>query len=299
MKSGGSRFLDPDILSRLPNLEVAARKLVKGAFVGYHKSPDFGYSVEFVDHRDYVPGDDLRTVDWRVWARKDKYYVKRFEMEAQLKATIILDSSKSMDFGDGKLTKLQFGSYLAATLAYLLIHQNDMAGLVNFDSQIRTYIPPRGSRQHLRLILHALSQITPGPATNVPAVCHHLAGTIKSRGMIILISDLLDDTEKIMHALRHFQHQKHDVIVFHTLDDSELELPYQELANFRELETGTRVAVDPASFRSTYKSRVNEFCSGLREACLKSNIDYNLVRTSTPIETVVTNYFQFRSRRAR
>ena len=299
MKIVGSRFLDPDILSRLPNMEIAAKKLVKGAFVGYHKSPDFGYSVEFVDHRDYVAGDDLRSVDWRVWARKDKYYVKRFEMESQLKATIILDTSKSMDFGEGKLTKLEYGSYLSATLAYLLIHQNDMAGFVNFDSQVRTYIPPRGSRQHLRLIMHALGTIKPGPATNVPAVCHHLANTIKSRGMIILISDLLDDTEKVMHALRHFQHQKHDVIVFHTMDDSELDLPYQELANFRELETGTRVAVDPASFRSVYKGRVNSFCNELREACLKSNVDYNLIRTSQPIETVLSTYFTFRARRAR
>ena len=292
-------IFDRDTLARIGRLTLRARRVVEGIRSGAHRSPLHGASVEFAEHKEYTPGDELRHIDWKLFGKSDKYYVKRFEMEAQLKATIILDSSKSMDFGDGKLTKLQFGSYLAATLAYLLIHQNDMAGLVNFDSQIRTYIPPRGSRQHLRLILHALSQITPGPATNVPAVCHHLAGTIKSRGMIILISDLLDDTEKIMHALRHFQHQKHDVIVFHTLDDSELELPYQELANFRELETGTRVAVDPASFRSTYKSRVNEFCSGLREACLKSNIDYNLVRTSTPIETVVTNYFQFRSRRAR
>ena len=295
----GSKFLDPDLLAKLPNLEVVARKLVKGAFVGYHKSPDFGYSVEFVDHREYVAGDDLRTVDWRVWARKDKYYVKRFEMEAQLKATIILDSSKSMDFGDGKLTKLSYGSYMAATIAYLLIHQNDMAGLVNFDSKVRNYIPPRGSRQHLRMILHALGQIKPGPATNVPAVCHHLADTIKTRGMIILISDLLDDTQKILGALRHFQHMKHDVIVFHVMDDSELDLPYHELANFRELETGARLALDPAGFRSTYQQRVKDFCNELREGFLKTNIDYNLIRTSQPIETTVSNYFSFRARRAR
>ena len=207
MKIVGSRFLDPTLLAKLPNLEIAAKKLVKGTFVGYHKSPDFGYSVEFVDHREYAAGDDLRTVDWRVWARKDKYYVKRFEMESQLKATIILDGSKSMDFGDGPLTKLEYASYLSATLAYTLIHQNDMAGLVTFDSQVRAYIPPRGSRQHLRLMLHTLGNLKPGPATNIPNVCHHLAETIKTRGMIILISDLLDDTEKVIQALQHFQHK--------------------------------------------------------------------------------------------
>ncbi len=295
----GSRFLDPALLAKLPNLEIAAKKLVKGTFVGYHKSPDFGYSVEFVDHREYAAGDDLRTVDWRVWARKDKYYVKRFEMESQLKATIVLDGSKSMDFGEGKLKKIEYGSYLAATLAYTLIHQNDMAGLVTFDSKVRHYLPPRGSRQHLRMMLHILGQLQPGPATNIPAVCHHLAETIKTRGMIILISDLLDDTDKILTALQHFQHKKHDVIVFHLLDDAELNLPYAELANFRELETSSRLAVDPATFRATYQDRVRAYCTSLREGCLKSNVDYHLIRTSQPIETVLSNYFAFRARRTR
>ena len=299
MKIVGSRFLDPTLLAKLPNLEIAAKKLVKGTFVGYHKSPDFGYSVEFVDHREYAAGDDLRTVDWRVWARKDKYYVKRFEMESQLKATIILDGSKSMDFGDGPLTKLEYASYLSATLAYTLIHQNDMAGLVTFDSQVRAYIPPRGSRQHLRLMLHTLGNLKPGPATNIPNVCHHLAETIKTRGMIILISDLLDDTDKVIQALQHFQHKKHDVIVFHLLDDAELDLPYAELANFRELETSSRLAIDPATFRGTYRERVTEFCARLREGCLQTNIDYHLIRTSQPIESVLSSYFAFRARRTR
>lgn len=300
MKSAGSQFLDPAILQHLPNLELIARRLVKGLFVGYHKSPQFGYSVEFVDHRDYVHGDDLRTVDWRVWARKDKYYVKRFEMESQLKATIILDSSKSMEFGEGGMSKLTYGSYLAATLAYMLIHnQNDMAGLVTFDDRIRHYIPPRGSRSHLRLILHALGNVQPGPATNVPQVCHHLADTIKSRGMIILISDLLDDVDAVLAGLRHFQHKKHDVILFHLMDDAELELPYRELSNFRDLESGDYLAVDPGVFRKTYKGRVSDFVARLKQGCRQTNIDYNLIRTSQPIPQVLSNYIAFRARRAR
>ena len=151
----------------------------------------------------------------------------------------------------------------------------------------------------MRLILHTLGNIQAGPATNVPAVCHHLADTIKSRGMVILISDLLDDPDKIIHSLRHFQHKKHDVIVFHLLDDSELDLPYSELANFRELETSSRLAIDPAAIRGTYRERINAFCSKLREGCLQTNIDYHLVRTSQPIEQVLSNYFAFRSRRTR
>ncbi len=299
MKIVGSQFLDPAVLAQLPNLELVARRLVEGLFVGYHKSPQFGYSVEFRDHREYVHGDDLRTVDWRVWARKNKYYVKRFEMESQLKATLLLDCSRSMDFGDGRLTKLAYGSYLAASLAYLLIHQNDMAGLVTFDSAVRDYIPPRGSRRHLRGILNVLGGITPGPATDVPRVCHHLAETIRSRGMIVLISDLLEDEERVLHALQHFHHMKHDVIVFHILDGSELELPYEELANFRDLESGRYLAVDPAVFRQEYRQRVQTYCQALREGCFRGRTEYHLVRTSQPLESVLAEFLRFRMRRSR
>ena len=306
----GSQFLDPEILRQLPNMELIAKRLVQSVFVGYHRSPYFGYSVEFADHREYVHGDDLRTVDWKVWARKNRYYVKRFEMENELKATLILDTSRSMDYGTGKLTKLQYGSYLAATIVYLLMQQNDMAGLVTFDDRLRHYIPPRGSRAHLRQILHALGTVTPGPATNVAQVCHTLAETIKARGMVILISDMLDESNRhpdaphddcgeLIHALRHFQHKKHDIILFHVLDDSELDLPFDELSNFRDVETGSRVAVDPATFRKTYRLRVQGFVDGLRRGCLQTNIDYKLVRTSMPIESVLTEYLHFRARRSR
>jgi uncharacterized protein (DUF58 family) len=299
MKIVGSRFLDPEVLAKLPNLELAARRLVEGLFVGYHKSPSFGYSVEFMDHREYVAGDDLRTVDWRVWARKDKYFVKRFEMEAQLKGTILLDTSRSMDFGERKLTKLAYGSYVAASLAYLLIHQNDMAGLVTFDSDVRHFLPARGGRTHLRQILHALSTVTPGPATDVPAVCHRLADRIASRGMIVVISDLLDDPARVLLALQKFQHKKHDVVVFHVMDDAEIDLPYQEIANFRDVESGRHLAVDPGAFRGTYTARVNEFLREVREGCRHSNVDYHLCLTSAPIEAVLGQYLAFRAGRSR
>jgi uncharacterized protein (DUF58 family) len=299
MKIVGSKFLDPAVLAKLPNMEVAARRLVEGLFVGYHKSPSFGYSVEFMDHREYVAGDDLRTVDWRVWARKDKYFVKRFEMEAQLKGTILLDTSRSMEFGEGRLTKLAYGSYVAASLAYLLIHQNDMAGLVTFDSEVRNYLPARGGRTHLRQILHALSTVAPGPETDVPAVCHRLAGRISSRGMIVVISDLLDDPARVLLALQDFQHKKHDVVVFHVMDDAEIDLPYEEVANFRDVESGRRLAVDPGSFRKTYAARVGEFLRELREGCQHSNVDYHLCRTSQPIEVTLGQYLAFRAGRSR
>ena len=295
----GSEFLDPEILAQLPNLELRAKRLMESIFVGYHKSPRFGYSVEFADHREYVPGDDLRTVDWRVWARKNRYYVKRFEMESQLKATILLDVSKSMDFGDGKWTKLNYGSTLAATLAYILVHQHDMAGLVTFDRAVRDYLPPGGSRAHLRTMLHVLGKVSPGPTTDTARVCHHLAETIKARGMIVLISDLLDDEDEVLNALRHFQHKKHDVAVFHVLDRAELELPYEELSNFVEIESGRRVAADPGTFRAEYQSRVAAFCAKLREGCHQTNIDYHLVPTTKPIETTLVDFLMFRARRSR
>ncbi|HWE04841.1 MAG TPA: DUF58 domain-containing protein [Tepidisphaeraceae bacterium] len=299
MKIVGSRFLDPQILAKLPNLELAARKLVEGLFVGYHKSPDFGYSVEFVDHREYVQGDDLRTVDWRVWARKNKYFVKRFEMETQLKGTVLLDISRSMDFGENRMTKLSYGSYLAASIAYLLIHQNDMAGLVTFDDKIHDYLPARGGRLHLRTILHALSAVQPGPATDVPSICLRLADRIKSRGMVIVISDLLDDPARILRALQAFQHKKHDVAVFHVMDDAEIDLPYQELANFRDMESGRRLAVDPGAFRGKYTRRVGDFLREMREGCQRSNVDYHLVRTSTPLEAAIGKFMAFRAGRSR
>jgi uncharacterized protein (DUF58 family) len=299
MKIVGSRFLDPQILAKLPNLELAARKLVEGLFVGYHKSPDFGYSVEFVDHREYVHGDDLRTVDWKVWARRNKYFVKRFEMETQLKGTVLLDISRSMDFGEGRMTKLAYGSFLAASIAYLLIHQNDMAGLVTFDDKIHDYLPARGGRLHLRTILHALSLVQPGPATDVPAICLRLADRIKSRGMVIVISDLLDDPARVIRALQAFQHKKHDVAVFHVMDDAEIDLPYQELANFRDMESGRRLAVDPGAFRSKYTQRVADFLREIREGCQRSNVDYHLVRTSMPIEAVIGKFMAFRAGRSR
>lgn len=296
----GARYLDPEVLARLPNMELRARRLVEGLFVGYHKSPQFGYSVEFADHREYVHGDDLRTVDWRVWARKNRYYVKRFEMESQLKTTLILDVSRSMDFGRGRLTKLQYGCYLAATLAYLLIGQNDMAGLVTFDESIRTYLPPRGSRAHLRTILHTLDGITAGPATRAARVCHDLAETIRARGMVVLISDLLDgDDAEVIAALRHFQHRKHDVIVFHILDDAELELPYREVANFVDVEAGGRVAVDPGAFRAEYCRRVEAFCANLSRECSKTRIDYRRVTPATPLPQVLGEFIRFRRRRSR
>jgi uncharacterized protein (DUF58 family) len=299
MTLAGSHYLDPEILKKLPNMELRARRLMESMFCGYHRSPFFGYSVEFRDHREYVPGDDLRAVDWRVWARKDKYYVKRFEMESQLKATILLDTSRSMDYGTGKWTKLEYGSTLAATLLYMVIHQNDMAGLVTFDNEIRHYLPPRGSRSHLRLAMHALGEVEPGPATNVPRACHDLAENLKARGMVIVVSDLLDDPVEVIRALRHFQHRKHEVIVFQVLDDSEVDLPFVELSNFRDLESGRRVAVDPATFRGTYRERMGAFCETLRQGCVQTNIDYRLLRTSVPIETAITEYMNFRARRSR
>ena len=296
----GHQYLDPQILAHLPkNIELIARRLVQGMFVGYHRSPHFGSSVEFADHRQYYAGDELRTVDWRVWAKHDRYYVKRFVMESQLKATILMDCSTSMDFSGDGLSKLEYGCYLAASLCYLIVHQHDMAGLVTFDDSIRDYLPPRGSRSHMRLILHALERLRTGPQTNVGRICHHLAETMRARGMVILISDMLDEPDEILRGLRHLRSAKHDVIVFQLLDDFELTLPYRELSDFEDMETGRSTPVDPLAFRRDYIGRIEEFCSRLREGCIRSNIDYLRVNTSEHIERMLFNYLVFRAKHSR
>ena len=294
------QYLDPHILAHLPkHIELIAKRLVQGLFVGYHRSPYFGSSVEFADHRQYYPGDELRTMDWRVWAKHDRYCIKRFMMESQLKATILLDCSTSMDFRSDGLSKLEYGCYLAASLCYLIIHQNDMAGLVSFDDSIRDYLPPRGSRVHMRSILHALERLKTGRQTNVARICHHLAETMRARGMVIVISDLLDEPDEIIRGLRHLRSARHDIIVFQLLDNAELTLPYRELSDFEDMEAGGSTPVDPIGFRQDYISRIEEFCARLREGCVHSNIDYVRVNTSEPIEKMLFNYLVFRARHSR
>lgn len=291
----GSHFLDPRILNQLPDIELIARRLVHGMFIGYHRSPYYGYSVEFSDHREYTQGDDIRKLDWKVFGKSDRYFIKRFEMESNLRCYCLLDVSSSMNFSGEGITKLEYGCYLAASITYLIMCQHDQAGLVTFDHKVRDLLPARGSRAHRRLILDRLARIQPGPATDLPAILHELAERLPRRGLIVIISDCFGSPEALSHALEHLRFRKHDLILFQTLDRYELELPYSALADFVDAESGRRLPVDPLVDRPGYLERINRFQQAIREGCHKNQMDYVLASTSEPIERML---FQYLVRRA-
>jgi len=288
--SEDSRFLDPRILGKLPSIELIARRLVNGMFIGYHRSPYYGFSVEFADHREYVQGDEIKTLDWKVFGKTDRFYVKRFEMESNLRCFCLLDVSASMDYAGQGLTKLEYGCYLAASLAYLMVRQHDQAGLITFDNEVRELIPARGSRKHLRLILQRLSRIRPQPATDLPVILHELAERLPRRALLILITDGFGDPEALGPALQHLRFRRHEVIFFHTLDRYELDLPHDALSDFVDAETKRRLPVDPMVDRPGYLERLGRFREAIRQGCHKNQIDYVLANTSEPIEKMLFRY---------
>jgi len=220
------KYLEPEVVSKLANLGLVGRLVVEGFITGLHKSPHKGFSVEFAEHRQYVPGDDLRYLDWTVFARTDHFFIKQYEEETNVKAYLVLDRSASMGFGSAGITKLQYASYLAAALTYLMIRQRDGVSLVTFDSEIRRLLPPRSRPTQLRAILEELEGLEPGEPSNISRTFHDLAENIKRRGLVIILSDLLDDPDAVLPALQHFRHNKHELLIFHILDPQELDFKY-------------------------------------------------------------------------
>ncbi|MEX2117978.1 MAG: DUF58 domain-containing protein [Pirellulales bacterium] len=290
------RFLDPEGLARIGPMELVARQVVEGFLTGRHRSPYHGFSVEYLDHRAYTPGDNLRTLDWRLLARNDKYFVKLFEDETNLRASILLDCSQSMDFRSGKLSKLEYGSYLAAALTYLLLRQNDAVGLVMFDQEVREHLPARARPTQFRRVLEVLERTAPGGDTNVGKILHQVAERVKRRGLVILISDLIDDEARIAGGLAHFRHDRHEVIVFHLMDDAELTFPYDRLTRFKDMEGAGRVVANPKSLRSRYLARVNAFTERLKKDCLERRISYHLINTKQPYDVSLAACLDKRSR---
>lgn len=290
------RYLDPEGLARLANLELVARQVVEGFLTGRHRSPYHGFSVEYLYHRSYVPGDEIRTLDWKILARTNKYYVKLFQDETNLRAYILLDCSRSMAFRGGELSKLEYGSYLAAALAYLMLHQNDAVGLVIFDSQIRHYLPPRARPTQFRRVLEALDQAPADGDTDIGAILHQVAERTRRRGLILVISDLIDDESKILHGLQHFRHDQHEVLVFHVLDDAELSFPFERLTRFKDMEGAGRVVANPQTLRSRYVTRIHAFLDRLRSGCFERKISYTLANTKMPYDVFLAEYLEKRSR---
>ena len=284
-------YFDPLVLAKIANMSLRARHVVEGLLSGLHDSPYRGYSVEFAEHREYVPGDEIRHIDWKAYGKFDRYFIKEYEEETNLRAYLLVDASASMDYGSEGLSKFDYSCYLAASLAYLMLRQGDDVGLVTFNAQVQRYIPPRGGVQHMRALASHLEATQPQGETHLDQVLRELAGKLTRRGMIIIISDLFDDPEVIMRALRYFRHQRNEVIVFHVLDKNELEFPFQRLTVFEDIEdTAVRVLSDPRAIRAAYLQHMEAFLAEYRRACRREAIDYSLFQTTTPLDVALTRY---------
>jgi len=292
----GAQFVDPAVLARIGNLELVARSVVDGVINGLHRSPFFGTSVDFAEHRGYVPGDDIRRVDWRVFARTDKYFVKEFEADSNSNFTVLLDVSASMAFG-ARLAKLDYARTLAACLTYLVHKQRDRVGLVTFDQDILDHVPP--SAKHLDVVLHTLDRVRATRPGHLTAPLRKLAEHFGRRGVVVLISDLYDEPEAIFEALAPIRFRGSDVVVFHVLDPAELEFPYTDPSAFEDLETGEQLPVVPESFRDKYQALVRAHIDQLTARAAERGVDYRLLDTSRPLDFALYDYLSFRERTTR
>ncbi len=296
MSQANSRYFDPEGLARVGNMELVARQVVEGFLTGRHRSPYHGFSAEYLDHRQYAPGDEIRALDWKILARTDKYYVKLFEDETNLRATILLDCSASMGFQSGTLSKLEYGSYLAAALSYLMLHQNDAVGLVLFDREVRQFLAPRARPTQFRQILELLEPTPDKSDTDLGTVLHEVAERVRKRGLIILISDMLDEPAKVADGLQHFRHNGHEVVVFHVMDDAELTFPYDRLTRFKDIEGVGRLVANPKSLRARYLTRMQTFLETVRTGCFERGVAYHLADTKQPYATFLAGYLEARSK---
>jgi len=285
-----AKYLDPLVLSKLSRLDLIARLVVEGFITGLHKSPFHGFSVEFSEYRPYMTGDPFKNIDWKVLGRTERYYVKQFEEETNLRAHIIIDGSKSMSFGSNKITKLKYAKHLSAALCYLMLKQRDAVGLVTFDNEIRSYIPPKSVMSFLNVLLTEIDKLNGANDTSIATAFHQLAERIKKRSLIIVISDLLDDQEDVLKALKHFRHRKHEVIVFHIMDKQETELAYSGNVILQDLETGRSIPVETLYVRNTYKQKVEEFINRYKKVCRENRIDYEFVTTDTHFGDLLSKY---------
>ncbi len=288
------RFLHPEAVKRITRLELRARHVVEGFLSGMHRSPYFGQSVEFRQHREYAAGDDLRHVDWKVWARQDRLYVKQFEEDTNLRATLLVDVSNSMRYGNGAMSKYEYGCTIAASLAYMVLKQNDAIGCVSFDDSLRRNVPYRTRQTHLLSVVEALSVSEPKDKTEIYSILRGVAESHPRRGLMILISDLLADPAATLKGLRLLRQRGHDVLVFHVMDDDELEFPFNGPVRFEGLESDATLTCNPRALREGYLEALQEFLDEMRHTCAQNTIDYQLVRTSDPLDAVLAKFLSNR-----
>lgn len=290
-------YLNPQIISKISGLDLRARLVVEGFMVGLHKSPYHGFSVEFSQHRPYMQGDNLRNVDWRVFGKTERYFIKQYEEETNLRSYIILDTSKSMSFASEKsMSKLNYASTLVAALSYMMIKQQDAVSLTLYSDQVHKHLPPKSSNTYLQQILKELTVIEASSKTNSAESLTIIAEKIKRRGLVIIISDFFDDIEMTLKAIKHFAHKKNEVIIFQVLDPLERSFGFGKDSIFKDLESGEELTTQPFQIQKAYQLAMQEFVDKIKHECLNSNFDYNLLDTSTPFDKALFSYIQKRYR---
>ncbi len=290
------KYLNPEVVSRLGRMDLVARLVVEGFITGLHRSPYHGFSVEFAEHRPYMPGDPVKDIDWKAYGKSDRLYVKEFEEETNLKAYILLDQSGSMGFSSGGVSKLEYGRYLAAALSSLRLRQLDAVGLITFDSKIRRYLPPRSVQSYLHVVLKELAKAESGEETDLGGVLHEMAERIERRGLIVVLSDLMDDPERVLAGLKHFRHRKHEVLVFHILDPRERDFAFGRRAKFVDLETGEEIATEAWHIQRAYRERMDALIQKFQRDCREHFIDYVGVDTSQDFDAALFGYLAKRKR---
>ncbi|MGE0160243.1 MAG: DUF58 domain-containing protein [Gemmatimonadales bacterium] len=290
----GTQFLDPAVLGRIGNLQLLAKTVVDGFLTGLHRSPYLGFSIEFAEHRAYMPGDDIRRIDWRLFARTDRHYIKLYEADTNANFMVVLDVSASMSYGSHSVTKLDYARYLAACLSFFSSQQRDRVGLVTFDREIVEYVRP--SMKHLDTVLHVLDRADAGRKGELEPPLLQITELLGRKGILVVISDFYEEPDRVLKAVGPLRARGHDVIVFHVMDPTELEFPFEEASGFEDLETNEQIPVIPAKLRDEYKRLVQEHLTALRDRFTGSRIDYNLLDTSKPLDIALFQYLLARER---
>ena len=293
----GARFVDPKVLARIGNLELLAKTVVDGFINGLHRSPYFGASVDFAEHRGYMPGDDIRRVDWKLYARTDRYYLKEYEADTNTNFSVILDISRSMNFASKGISKLEYGKYLCACLAYFAQKQRDRIGCITFDNDIVAHIPP--SAKHLDRVVHTLDRAKPERASNLRVPMQKMAEFFGRKGILVIVSDLYEPPEAVMDAIKPLRFRGNDIVVFHVLDPAEIDFNFDDASSFQDLETGEQIPVVPSGMAEEYKKLIQEHIAALSTRFSQNRVDYSLVSTATPLDYALFKYLSARQRLSR
>lgn len=293
------KYLNPKVLNKINNLELKARLIVEGFISGLHKSPFHGFSVEFAQHREYVPGDDIRYIDWKVYGRSNRYYIKEYEEETSLTAYLLLDSSASMQYAsEGNMSKYDYACHVAASMAYLVFQQQDMVGFCTFDDKIQKILPSSSNAAYLRDIVQTMAEVSPQEKTDISEVLKYVGERLRRRGLVVILSDFIDETGNILAGLRHLRHRKHDVVIMHILDPDEINFPLQKLTQFEGLEdVNSKVIINPRAIRNAYLEEINKFISHLKSGCVANRIDYVQITTDQDLGVALSAYLANRSGR--